>query len=792
MKKILALIICSVHLFSLNIVLNSAKENDSIYAILHIEDSEPIYCEKIVKQGVVYLCKFNKIVKTPLKPKIMKLVDIDFLEKKKEFYLRISPKVKSKIIPINLELYSTNEVGFEGKIKKSKHWSILLYEKEPFAKKNINDGINFPILYPKNERPFVGALDLNGAPISYVQSKDITLFLDLKKSYDNKKYSNVIRDSLEAIKRYPKTIFKSEFLLYRLRALDKGLETDDNLITKNYDYNSVVNEGRAWIKAFPSDNNIPEVLMLIAKAYIKLGFKADANYFLDILISEHKDSPFTKQAILIFADSLYNSREKDKAIKLYKDVLYSAKDLDIAASAAIRLSEKELSRNKKQSAKEYLLKVLDANKEYLLKDREKSYNLAKKLAEKKLYGVAAKVVDVLLTGVKKRDEQAQELLRDSGIWHAKANDVQLAYEKLQKYLNEYKNGEYKEEVQTALDELFFELNETNETKLANYYDTLIKKYNNKIGDRAVIEKAKLLLSQKRYSDVLKMAESIKYATQDLNSSKIPTIVKEAAINLAKLDLQKDRCIEAINYIEKYKVEFDKLDNFKLFECFVRAGRYKNAKEISLKHIKDKNLKKRLEWLENYLLSEYKLGNFSNVVEIGKDLEKLSKILKIKPKKESLKYLFFSLMRQDNAGRAIEVAKEIEKNYKKSLENCDIFMDIVRYASDKRDDLLLIEYAKKIENLQNEFKSYVYTPYVEFSLIEAYKRLNRVKDAYESAKKLIDRELSNEDKTRAYYYAAEAALKLKKQDEAKRFFEKCIEIDSKSSWKGICEQSLKLF
>ena len=38
---------------------------------------------------------------------------------------------------------------------------------------------------------------------------------------------------------------------------------------------------------------------------------------MDILISEHEDSPYTKKAILVFADSLYNSNKKDAAIKLY-------------------------------------------------------------------------------------------------------------------------------------------------------------------------------------------------------------------------------------------------------------------------------------------------------------------------------------------------------------------------------------------------------------------------------------------------------------------------------------------
>jgi len=572
-KQLLLLILFTTQLFSLTIVLNSAKTGGKAYAVLHVEDNEPVDCQVIpqVLDKKVYLCRFKKVIKTPISPKKMALVDIDFLEKEKEFYLRIEPKVKSKLMIVEDSLFLDPEVSNKPKSQVVNHWAILFYEKSPFAKHKSNDKINFPIMYSKNIKPYVGALDLNGAPISYVQSKDISLYLQLKKSYNNEKYLDVIEDSLSIVKKYPQTIFKSEFMLYRLRAIDKGMDENDGAIADKFDGNDVVNEGKAWIKSFPSDNNIPEVLMLIAKAYLKMGFKSDANYFMDILISEHEDSPFTKKAILVFADSLYNTREKEKAIKLYLDVLYSAKDLDIAAEAAIRLSDKEMNRGKTEKARVYLLKVLEANQDYLLKDRESSYELAKKLALNNLYDIAAKVADVLLIDLKKTDESREVLIRDSGLWHAKANDIKEAYDRLQQYIKEYKYGEYKEDVQTSLDELFFELNETNETKLANYYDELIEKYKNKIGDKAVVEKAKLLLSQERYEDVLKMKASLEYVSDDNTTSEY---VASAANALVILAFKDDKCKQAVSYIESYKLNLEHFEKNKVFDCFMRTSRYK--------------------------------------------------------------------------------------------------------------------------------------------------------------------------------------------------------------------------
>lgn len=793
MKNIILLILLfTTQLFSLTIVLNSAKDDGKSYAVLHIEDKEPVDCQTITQSldKKIYLCKFNKVIKTPIETKKMKLADIDFLEKEKEFYIRIVPKVKSKLMPVRSSLFVTDEVSLNNKKKSFKHWTILLYEKSPFKVKYVDDKIDFPIIYPKNVKPYIGALDLNGAPISYVQSNDIKLYLELKKSYERKKYLDVVEDSIDIIKKYPNTIFKSEFLLYRLKALDKGMENSNSNIDQDFDFNDIVSEGKAWIKSFPSDNNIPEIVMLIAKAYLKMGFKADANYFMDILISEHENSPYTKQGILIFADSLYNSKDKVKARKLYEDVLYSAQDLDIAAQAAIRLGNVAMDSGKKDEAKTYLIKVLEANKEFIKKDKKSSYALALKLSENKLYDVAASIVDLLFEDLKKIDEDREKLLKDSGIWHAKATNIKEAYDRLQQYLKEYKYGEYKDEVQTNLDELFFELNETNETKLANYYDELISKYQNKIGDKAVVEKAKLLFSQKRYEDVLKMKSSLDYVN-DNNSSKNHKIIEDAASALVLKELDEDNCNLAVNYIEKYNLEVEVFDKVKVFDCFIKTARFEKAETHSQKYIKSKNLKDRFTWLQKYLLSQYSLNKHEKVANIGEDILGLSKLLKTKAEHKTLQMMFFSLMKLDRFEKAIEIAKIIEKENPDELKNADVFIDIVKKATDNRDDLLLSKYADKIIKLQNRYKSYVYTPIVEFNLIGALQRLEKTKEALDVAKGLISKKITDKEKIRAFYNAGELSMKLKQNDEAKKYFQECTNIKEQSSWKDICEQNLKL-
>ncbi|MBE0491592.1 MAG: hypothetical protein IBX44_05030 [Sulfurospirillum sp.] len=783
------------NLLALSITLNSAKEEQAPYALLHVSDAQPFTCEEMIQEfgKKIYLCKFEKVVRTPLALKDMKLVLIDFLEKEKEFYIRIEPKAASKLIPIHTKLYETKEIFKQSKQKKYKHWSILLYEKEPFKTQKIDDGIDFPIFFSKELKPHVGALDLSGTPISAEQSKDIKLYIDIKNAFDTKKYQDVIEDSIKTIKSYPKTIFKSEMLLLRIKAIDALLDEtnrDSNNIADKFERSDVAKEAREWIRTFPSNENIPEVLMYLAKSYLNMSQNADANYFLDILISEHPTSSFTKKSILLFADSLYNTRQKNKAIKLYKDVLYSAKDLDVAAAAAIRLVDKELDTGKKIEAKEYLMKVLSANQTYLLRDKEETYRIAQKLANNGVFDVAAKLAELLYLDVQKGEENKEELLRDTGLWYAKAYAITPAYERLQEYLLEYKNGDFSQDVQEALDALFFELQETNESKLANYYETLIERYQNDIGKKALIEKAKLLLAQKRFTDVLKMQDALQ-AIADENTSQNSQIITDAAFALTNQALNEDNCIQAVGYIEQFTIDPNTLDATKAFECFIRTSRYEHAKTLSLTNTNTKDLKQKLFWLERYLKSVFSTREYPEAIKVANDVLALSKALKTQVNYDVLQYLFFSHVSLDDFDAALKVANQIEKSYKDNFKNIDIFAAILKHANDAQDDLLITQYAQKIIDLQTKFARYIQSPKVEFSYANALKRLGKYQESLVVLKELISRTKEQKDLAKAYYYAAEVSIKLQNNRDAKSYFSQCASIEAENDWREICTQNLKL-
>lgn len=88
----------------------------------------------------------------------------------------------------------------KAKQKQYRHW-IIVFEEEPLYKEHtLQEGLSFPIPFEKHQYPYVGALDLNGMSISYAQTKDIELYLEIKRLYENRTD-------------YPKVIKRSQYLL---------------------------------------------------------------------------------------------------------------------------------------------------------------------------------------------------------------------------------------------------------------------------------------------------------------------------------------------------------------------------------------------------------------------------------------------------------------------------------------------------------------------------------------------------------------------------------------------------
>lgn len=796
MKKLFLLLFASINLYALTLTLNSAREEKVDFAVLHLIDKEPIFCKEIIQEfdKKICLCKVDKISSTKLHEKDTRFVNIDFLQKEKEFYIKIEPKNSLSIFPVKSALHDKKESTKE-RSQKYKHWIFLFYKnKPPFLRKEKKiEGINFPVTYAMDPMPSIGALDLSGEPISYASdTKDINYYLAIKKEFENKKYESVITNCEKVMRKYPNSIFTSELILYKLRSMDRliwkvGLD-NSYMDIQNDDITEL---GKEWIKKFPSDENIPEVLMYIAKSYLNLGFRSDAEYFFDILITEHIDSKFTKMGILHLADYLYRKNQKLKAIDLYKNVLYSAKDINVASEAAIRLADKSLLKGDTKTSRGYYKKIIDANEKFLLKDPVKAHDLAQRLSNNKLSDVAATIAEKLVETLNNKSSLYQISLKDAGVWNEESGNNKKAYGFYKRYLEEYKYGEYSDIAQEGLDRVIFDFEEDNKTKLMQYYDRVIKNYKNSIiGDKAIVKKALFLLKDKQYDAVLGMQGDLKDVA-DRNVSGPEGIIDKTATQKAKDAIEKDMCLESLETLNLYKVDLPNSYNEKLYECSMRLSRYDQAYDISEKHFQDKDLSNRAKWMEKGVYALQKSMKYQNAIDLANDVVSLSRILKKDSYSGVIYGKFYSYAGLGNFAKALSEAKEIEEKYENDHKNIDVFAKIVNLALKQGDDLIVQEYSQKVIELQNLHQNHALSPKIELDHIISLKNMNKNKEALKAIDGLLQQNDLKGKRARILYVGAEISTKMKDVNKTKRYFQECSEVKEESSWKNICKESLKL-
>lgn len=792
MKHLLLFLCLLPSLYGVTLVLNSAQENNRPYAVLHVLHDQPIACfvTDLPLGQKRYTCQFDKVLTNRISPQKTPLVHVDFVEHAESFEIVITPTFHSLMRNMDVRLHERNEAPLPPQ-GPSRHWAILIYQELPFVEENVEEGINFPITYPRFQRPAVGALDLNGAPISYVRSRDINAYLDVKRNYEAKRFDNVMEQAQEAMMLYPQTIFKSEFALYKIRAMDHLLDREDAGYSFALDRNDVISEGKAWMKNFSSDENMAEVLMMIAKNYLKMGFSSDANYFLDILITEYPENRFTKWAILLYADVLYNGTKRAEALRLYNDVLFTAKDLDMASEAAIRLAQNSIDQGKVSEAKEYLKKILGANAEFLSKDEEAAYTLAEKLALNRLEGIAAKIIEPLLEGKSRAHPLYEALLKDTGLWYAQAGEVEKAHAYLSRYQSQFAEGEYAKEVQEGLDRLFFELAETNATKLNAYYDTLLERYDNEISQKALVEKAKLFYREEQYVDVLALDGPLRLVEEAVLLQEGLEVLNRAAFAQATRLLEEDQCQPSVMLIERYGIGKELQNREKVFECMMRLSRYEAAQLEARSHVNGRDLRTRLSWMMRLNQALAQLGMWNDVVRVSEDILELGTLVKEPKAKEVLYEKFFALVRLKEHERALGVAQEIVRTLPEVYRSVEVYHEVMRYAKSQGNDLLLELYAKEAMAVQERLDIFLFTPELEYELIQALGRLGKTEEAVGVAQHLLSKVSTVSERIRVEYYLGELHFKLGNTEEAKVFFGRCADAQETNSWRDLCAQHREL-
>jgi len=779
LKWILLPLLLSTSLFALEISINGAKENHQKFSTLHIKDNTKFVCQEIKDDFEIttkIVCAFTKQPKKTIQKLQNDFFKIDSLVKKGTFFLVITPFHNMKLMPVIFDL-TKDETVYQPEVSISKHWMVIGYgDKLPLInnKPRPEVSINFPYYSEKDKLPYVGGLDIKGNPVYIKKVDDVTDYLKIKKLFKEKNYEYCAELIDEIFQSYPNTLFKAELTYYKIKVFDKLK-----------DFDNVISTAKIYLREYSSDENVPEVLSLTANAYSKIGLNTDADYFFDRLFSEHEHSVHTQWGYIYLGEMLEGSGGATKAINFYKKALNNTQDIDVAATAAYHLAFIKMNYSLDESSK-YIMQIVKVKPSYFKKYMSTSTDMMNMFADSGKYLTASSIAKALLDETNKEDDEYEILLKNRALWLAKTSKKAEALVAINDYFETYSDGTFSDEVQTAKDGLFFDTSDLNTTAKIAEYNKLIEEYqNDSIGERAIYEKAKLLLENRMYSEVLYSKNQLLNLDEDIYKD-INTIVIDSAIGVMKSALEHKECQEVLNISNDYNITLsDKWDDG-IYECSMMGGDYQLSRRIAGKNLKSKNLDERKKWLYRYIKVDFATGNYSDVIDASKDLISLIDDVKSSEYKDVYRYLFDTYQRLEKSEEMISAMADVQKVFGLDYKDLDRYVSVMTIGSNKKDDNIVIEYGSEVMKIQTSSSSNPQSPFVEFTLYQSYTNRQDYNKALDIIKSLDRVELSKSDRARQKYLLGTIYSKLWRDEEAMKAYQESIDADSTSAWAKLAQ------
>ncbi len=783
MKKVLLLALLYLSSFALEISIDSAKDDFNTYSTLKLSTKKPFLCQSMKDEFEVtteIICVFSKRPSSKIKDIQNDFFKVDTFYKKGTFFIRIKPFYRIKLIAQIFNLTEDDSI-FNVDVSLSKIWMIIGYKKKlPLINNRPRPDIslNFPYYSDVDTMPYVGSLDLYGNPVRIKKVGDVRDYLRVKELYKKGQYELALEVIENIFNEYPHTLFKAELIYYKIK-----------VYAKLHDYDNVIDNAKIYLKEYSSNENIAEVLALIAQAYTKVGMNGDADYFFDRLFSEHKHSKFAQLGYIYKGEMLAANGDLKAAIKFYKKALYQTSDLEIAAHAAYKIAQSRIDVNSKDAAK-YIDKIIAAKPSYFNEKYKSSVKMMEIFANNGDYATAAKIANALVDAVGISSDDYEKLLSQRALWMAKTADKKAGLAALNRYLKAFPDGEYINQVQIAKDGLFFETSDINTTAKLAEYDKLIQEYaDDTIGERAIYEKAKLLLKNKKYTQVLAMQDELHSIAEKYDD--VESIISSAARGLMESSLKNKKCKEVLVIAHDYNITLSDSWDGGIYGCAMKGGDYVLSKRIAEKNFQSKDLDFRKKWLYRYIKVDFATGNYSDVIKASKDLVKLIKGNKNSKYKGVYRYLFDAYSRLGKRDLLLSSMLDIEKDFGLNYKDIERYVTMMKVGRELKDDNLVIDYGKKVQEIQKRSSSHSQSPYVEFELYQAYMNLADYTKALATIEELDNIKLSKADRAREKYLKGMVLMKLWRDEEAKKAYNAAIKADPESPWAKLAKSAKEL-
>ena len=213
-----------------------------------------------------------------------------------------------------------------------------------------------------------------------------------------------------------------------------------------------------------------------------------------------------------------------------------------------------------------------------------------------------------------------------------------------------------------------------------------------------------------------------------------------------------------------------------------------CKKIASRHLKSKELNERKKWLYRYIKVDFATGNYSEVVEASKELISLMEDDKNSKYLDIYRVLFDAYQRLEKNDKMIDAIVKVEKIYGVDYKDIERYVAVVNIGSELKDDNLVIKYAKKVMKIQKSSSSTAQSPFVEFTLYQAY--INKENDikALKVIKSLNDIELTPSQRARQKYLLGTVYSKLWQEENAQKTYDEAIKADPSSAWAKLAKDA----
>jgi len=125
--------------------------------------------------------------------------------------------------------------------------------------------------------------------------------------------------------------------------------------------------------------------------------------------------------------------------------------------------------------------------------------------------------------------------------------------------------------------------------------------------------------------------------------------------------------------------------------------------------------------------------------------------------------------------------EIQKIFGADYKDIERYISVMSMGNNKKDDNIVIKYGEEVVKIQKASSSYAQSPFVEFTLYQAYLNKEDFAKALDVIKSLDNVDLDKKIRARQKYLLGSVLSKLWRDGEAQVAYQESIDADPESAW-----------